>query len=281
MGYATNQISPNGNFCGKKNIKEDPTPRVCKPGLEEELLLCYPPCKSGFEGKGGLAGCWQKCGGNQVQCGLLGCADSAASCVLTKVDQILSPLIVAANIVTLGVGSPVTGAIDAGVDTVMVGGKAIQYTSNVGKYMLKSVNAMQTIKSGGVGLTYLQRVKNVRVGGKFKNIKMVTFTSELAFRGYASVGIAENYFAADFIEMTSAGIAAKIDSNLGLADAHYVKARWAQIQLAEMAENQAWLISSVVLSIVGMVDISGVVDLVNAYTKPYCDVDFPFPKPTN
>jgi hypothetical protein len=278
MGYATNARLDLS--CGKDIKIGDPTPLLCAPGLEQDGAVCYPSCNSGYVGVGPV--CWQKCGGSQVDCGA-GCADGVDSCVLATVDMVLSPLIVAANILTFGVGSSVTGAIDAGVDTVMVGGKAIKYTSKIGKYMLKAVDAMQTIKSGDKGITYLQKVKKANlVGvGDSNDIKMTTFLTELELQAYASLEIVENHFAADFIEMTSAGIAAEIDSNLGPADAHYVKERWAQVQLKEMAENRAWEISSTVLSIVGMVDISGVVDLVNAYTKPVCDTDFLFPKFTN
>jgi hypothetical protein len=276
MGYATNARFDLS--CGKDIIFGDPTPLQCRPDQEQDGALCYPFCSSGFDGIGPV--CWQICGGSQVDCGA-GCADSVASCAFATIDMVLSPLIVAVNIATLGVGSPVTGAIDAGVDTVMVGGKSIQYTSRVGKYMLKAVDAMQTILSGGTGLTYLQRVKRVNIGGKLKYFKWVHFPSQIGFKMYASVKIAENYFAAQFIEMTSAGIAAEIDSKLRPTDAHYVKARWAQIQLAEMAENRAWSISNIVLTFVGMVDISGVTDLVNAYAKPICNIDFLFPNPTN
>ena len=281
VGYATNARLDLS--CGKDIILGDPTPLFCRPDQEQDGLICYPFCNSGFDGVGSV--CWQKCGESQVTC-LAGCAVDEFSCVFAGVDMAISATVIAVNIASLGVLTPVTGAIDAGLDSLMVGGKVMQYTGKVGKGMLFAVKYIlsffETLKIGR-GLTYLQKLRHVRIGTSPISIAWNVFklSGKALLVGFKSVKFAERQFAADFIEMTSAGIAAEIDSNLSPVDANYVKGRWAQIQLMEMAVNQAWLISGAVLSVVGIFDITGTTDLVHAYLKPICSTDFLFPKPTN
>ena len=269
MGYVTNhQVDLS---CAKHLKIGDPTSLSCKSGLVQDGGLCYPACNYGFYGAGPV--CWQSCGGSETDCGA-GCANSPHSCGLAVFEMTISTLIVAANIVTLGIAAPVTGTIDAAIDTVTIAGKAYRFNSIVGKGMLKAAKFLAT--TGAAGLKYTTRLVNTRWG---------SFISRTASKGryygivYASLQIAKMQFANEFINMTSENIAAEIDT-LGPTNAKIVKERWAEIQIKEMAENLGWLIADVILTAVGFFDISGVTDLVNAYTKPICDTNFPFPMPT-
>lgn len=54
--------------CAVKIELGDPTPLICAGGLEQDGLLCYPPCRDNFNGIGPV--CWQECDDDQVNCGL-------------------------------------------------------------------------------------------------------------------------------------------------------------------------------------------------------------------
>jgi len=41
-------------------------------------LLCYPPCKAGYQGNGPV--CWQQCPAGKTNCGGALCVDSADQC---------------------------------------------------------------------------------------------------------------------------------------------------------------------------------------------------------
>lgn len=93
--------------CAKKIIIGDPTPMVCRSGLEADAGLCYSYCKTGFHGVGPV--CWQNCDTDQSGCAAA-CAKTVTDCALATVDQVTAPLIVAANIATLGMTTASAGA---------------------------------------------------------------------------------------------------------------------------------------------------------------------------
>lgn len=276
----------NGGFdlsCAVYIKPGDPTPLQCKDWEEEDAGLCYDPCEEDFDGVGPV--CWQECGDNQVNCGA-GCASDSASCGFAVFEQVMGPIIVAANIATFG-GA---GVIDTVADTVTVAGKTVRISSKTGKllwWLVKAMNAAQTINPAGLkkGASAFQRVKAARLGvgasGKVRIYKTVKLAGKVSATLYAAGDLVNQAFANDFEEMTTQAIANEIDSKLDLIEANYVKRRWAQIQQRELAESQGWLIGDLVGTAVGLVDITGVTDLVNAYAKPKCPKSANFPDLTN
>lgn len=79
----------------------------CTADQEQNGALCYPKCAAGYKGVGPV--CWQTCGADKVECGV-GCAKDKASCASSTVDMVISPLMLAANILTLGGSSEIEAA---------------------------------------------------------------------------------------------------------------------------------------------------------------------------
>lgn len=275
-GYGGNAFFGLSLSCAVKITPGDPTPLECQADEEEDAGLCYPPCREEFDGVGPV--CWQECGNGQVNCGA-GCAATSSDCALAVGEQVLAPLVVAANIATWGG----VGAVDTAVDTIEVSGKTVQVTSKTGRFFVKAgrfaVNLLQTVSPSNLkkGASLVTRIKVARTGSLYKKVKLA---GKVASNLYAAYTVADRAFASEFVEATTQEIADKLDTELDPFDAYYVKTRWAAIQKDELAESQAWAIADITAAGVGVVDISGATDLVNAYTKPKCELNFPFPEPT-
>lgn len=79
----------------------------CAANEEQSGALCYPKCDANYHGVGPV--CWQNCSADKVDCGV-GCARDKSSCASSTVDMVISPLMLAANILTLGGSSEVEAA---------------------------------------------------------------------------------------------------------------------------------------------------------------------------
>lgn len=79
----------------------------CAANEEQSGALCYPSCGAGYHGVGPV--CWQNCSADKVDCGV-GCARDKAACASSTVDMVISPLMLAANILTLGGSSEIEAA---------------------------------------------------------------------------------------------------------------------------------------------------------------------------
>ena len=88
---------------------------ICQSSLQYDAGLCYPFCNSGYYNVGPV--CWTACDNDQVDCGAA-CASDAGQCALGIVEQIIAPLLVAANILTLGLATPDTASIMIAIKTV-------------------------------------------------------------------------------------------------------------------------------------------------------------------
>ena len=77
----------------------------CAKGLERSGLLCYSSCPKGSDGVGPV--CWEHCPANWVQCGM-GCAKSTSACASETAGMVTSVLSavaqIAADVVTAGAG---------------------------------------------------------------------------------------------------------------------------------------------------------------------------------
>ncbi len=90
-----------GAFCTKKSYGRGVgTPMNCAGGLEADAGLCYTPCRPGYNGVGPV--CWQKCPSTQsVDCAA-GCATSTSVCAEKTANMVVSVVMLAVNIFTLG-----------------------------------------------------------------------------------------------------------------------------------------------------------------------------------
>ena len=118
--------------CAKHVTIGDATPLTCPSSTEYDAGLCYKRCKFGFGGVGPV--CWSECGGGQVDCGA-GCGRSTEECALEVVGQVLGPLILVANVASLGLATPLTN----GLQTITVAGKVVAGNSKVGRAFVKFV----------------------------------------------------------------------------------------------------------------------------------------------
>jgi len=245
----------------------------CFNNAEEDAGLCYPKCRNGYDGVGPV--CWGSCDNSQVNCGLA-CAKTTEECVLAVADQAISTLVLAANIASLGLATPVTEGATAGVATIKVAGKTVAGTTKAGKALVKVVTKLQTIKPDGLakGATVFQRIKHAKTGTTISTVKT---TATLGFAGYAAAQQYRGYFAEDFAIQTSDDIEAELNSQFHPDTAKYLKGIWADRMLVDLAEANNWAIASSVLGLVSIVDISGVTGVVSAYAKPVCSTVIPFP----
>jgi hypothetical protein len=232
--------------------------------------LCYPKCRPYFDGVGPV--CWGLCDNSMVNCGL-SCAKSTEDCVLAVADQIIAPLIVAANVATLGLATPATATASA---TLRVGGKTVAGSSKIGKALVWAVKNLQTVKPGGLktGATVIQRIVSARTG---KTLSQVFTTSKVTGVSYKAMKQFRQTFAEDFAEQTSTDIESELDSHFIPTTAKYLKGLWGERMIAELAEANNWQIASTALAAASVVDITGVTGVVSAYAKPECNKIVPFP----
>jgi len=283
--------------CAKKVIIGDPKPMNCKIWQDEDAGLCYEPCDSELYGVGPV--CWQSCDNSMVDCGA-GCAKSSGECALIVANQVLAPLILAANIASLGLATPATASTGAAVNTIKVGGKTVAGTSKLGKVFVKAVKTLQTAgsvqKIDGVenavkGVKILQRFKNAKTGTTVKKtwttIKIsrntydisddITDDATFSRDVYGALKEYKEGFANDFAGQTSNDINNELNRKFNPTTAQFLKETWAEYALNELAEAEAWQIASTTLGLVSIVDITGVTGVVEAYAKPVCNNVIQFP----
>lgn len=286
----------------------------CFGSEEEDAGLCYKGCKAGFNGVGPV--CWQNCPANWVNCAA-GCAKTKNDCASTVGDQVLSPLIVAANIATVGMAAPETAAVATAAkttaETITIAGKTYTATSKVGMASVKALKAMEwaaknpgkVLKQGGLkaidslqdvkpdglekGASVFRRIYVARTGrtaaasGGKTTAQVVRFyrTSKvegtIEYDAYRATNDYATAFAEDFKRQTSEEINDAIDHYYEEGPAQFLKETWAKQQLTELAEANGWRITQDVLAVASIVDITGVTGVVSAYAKPICQDLTSFP----
>jgi hypothetical protein len=90
---------------------------ACSAGMQQSGLLCYTPCKTGYQMVGPV--CWdQKCpAAYPVQCGA-SCAVSSDACAISTESQVLTPIQVITNVI----GIALTGGASAGAEVAAEAG---------------------------------------------------------------------------------------------------------------------------------------------------------------
>jgi EGF domain/Calcium-binding EGF domain len=259
--------------CAKRKIYGDPTPKICRSDQQSDGGLCYPYCQSGYYGV--LSVCWSSCDTSQFNCAAA-CATNEAQCAFAVTDALIGPLVVAANIVTFGLATPVTAAVTIPIKTVSGTTKLVAGTTRLSKALVSMVKNLENSVSyvnNAVGV-YVRKV-NARTGE--------TKRTELEIRQHVAettIELALEYrdaFVADFTGQTSSEINNALNTHYHPTTAMYLKKLWSDIQLNELAEANEWQIADTALTAAAIVDISGITGLIAAYTKPFCTVVVPFP----
>ena len=117
-----------GNKCKKNVIERTPyLGSMCPPGEEMDVGLCYPKCRDGYTGRGPV--CWSQPpeinGERWVNCGM-GAAKSTTDCGFVITDQIISPILLALNVVTFGATGAIGQALRTAKLTARVGNIAFK-----------------------------------------------------------------------------------------------------------------------------------------------------------
>lgn len=255
-GVAGERCYPNNSFCFN--------------GGDYDAGLCYPECKGGFDGVGPV--CWQYCDNSMVNCGL-SCGKTEADCVIAAADQVISTLVLAANIASLGLATPATAGATV---TINIGGKTVAGTTKAGKALVWAVTKLQSIKPSGLkqGASVVQRIINARTGTLVKKTLTKAKINVISYKAMVNY---RNAFAEDFATQTSDDIEAELDSHFHPTTANFLKGLWGERMMTELAEANNWQIASTVLAAASIVDITGVTGVVSAYAKPVCNAVVPFP----
>jgi len=249
--------------------------------------LCYPKCRPGFHGVGPV--CWQDCAGLVNTDCAAACATNTTVCLNQVRDQILGPIILAANIamavLTAGGSAAATAAgkvVGAGaqVSVKMADGsfKIITASTRIGGLALKAVNMFQNIKTTVKVADAVTKYTKIQKG--FKKVKE---TLQPLFKVFKKVRkISKEYndelesyrraYSNDFATQTSKEIEAAVDYRYGAGTslASFIKTSWSEISLQEMSVAMGAASIENILSAAAAVDPTGFLDVVNAYNKPKC-----------
>eukprot|EP00927_Polykrikos_kofoidii_P004999 TRINITY_DN11986_c1_g3_i1.p1 TRINITY_DN11986_c1_g3~~TRINITY_DN11986_c1_g3_i1.p1 ORF type:complete len:483 (-),score=44.99 TRINITY_DN11986_c1_g3_i1:78-1526(-) len=258
--------------CAKKIKLGDPTPLICKSHLEQSGLLCYERCDHSFYGVGPV--CWGECDNSQVNCGAA-CAKTSKDCALTVVSQTVAPLLLAANVASLGMAKPATTGATVGLQSVRIGGKAMTSSSKVGKALIHAVKSLEKVSRNA------KVTEAVRVARQFKDFvtgEQMGRAVQAVYVGMTTYKAQQQYraaYAEDFAHQTSQEISDELDRNFIPETSNYLKAIWGDVQLQEMAKANHWQIAQTALEAASIFSSVGYV--VSAYTKPICGDIVPFP----
>lgn len=234
--------------------------------------LCYVKCDNKFHGVGPV--CWQNCPPGWTDCGA-GCATTQIDCASKTIDQVLSPILLAASIATFGA----TGELKEGLETAKTVGETAGKAWEAIKGTMEKVKEQQE-NSGDV----------VVVKRSFNNSgqAIVNSVSVVNKAAYEASQKAFETFGKQFASQTSNEINEEIDKHLNGATGKYVKEYWGNIQFNEMAAANGMKLAKDVMdkvSVAAEVDPtgigSGIISTVNAFTHPICDEDIPFPTLTS
>jgi hypothetical protein len=248
----------------------------CKSNEEWRDGLCYPKCNSGFNGIGPL--CWQYCDSSQFECAAA-CASNEEECATTTVDQVIAPLVIAANIATLGLGG--TG-MAASSKVAKTHGRIKKLAKILDSDKLKKLaDGIEAIDGVQDALKVYKKTKPARTGINLINAADTVNTfagmNGDAEQIYEAVTEYTTAYAEEFIALTSQEISDQLDRSYEPLTSTFLKNEWAMIQFTELAEANNWDIASNALIALDLVDPTGVVGAVAAYAKPICKATKNFP----
>lgn len=142
---------------------------------------------------------------------------------------------------------------------------------------LKGVKMFQTIEVKGVkeGASYVQKV-SYKLAGTSKAQRKTW--RKVNGKVKALEEIMTRALSQDFVAMTSPEVAQELSRRLRPENLQYVIREYTKIHMAAMSQSDAWELGNTIGGIVGMFDLTGVVDVINVFAKPICtqvdDLDY-------
>ena len=215
---------------------------TCPSDEDKDAWLCYHKCRSGFHGVGPV--CWQDCPSGRTNCGV-GCATDKTSCVSDTANMVISPLILAVNIATMGSTSEATSSTSM---------------------FAKISQSMKDIASA---------TKDMReLANEMKQVGTVAY--ELS----KTTDLWVNDYVGNFENMTNKKVVSEMSSRFSGNALLWIKQQYAKNQLTLMLKSDGIDTAENVLSTVSAFDPSGVTGVISAFAQPICSTDKSFPTVT-
>lgn len=224
----------------------------CNPGKEKSGELCYNKCnKADYSGVGPV--CWQNCPSQMpVNCGA-GCATTSKDCAMAVTDMVISPILAAVSLATLGGASGVTA------------------TGNV----IKGGTTQAATKAPGI----IAKMKAIYA--KIKTEVEVAKLSSNAYKTSSSIlserDLVLKEFSENFVEMTSYEINKTLEERLTPKQFEEVRLEWAKRHFYLMGQTNADVTLRNALTLASVVDPSGLLAVEKAFYHPVCKNKTPFP----
>lgn len=294
-------MTDTGTDCAKKSYGRGAGSPIttCAAGLEKNGLLCYPQCKSGFYGEGPV--CYQNCPANQPEACGAGCAIDKTTCGVTTAVMVYSVLNAAYSIATLGASAKVNLAeikalrgdvlspkVVSGAPGLAASARAVAQKADAGR-LTKFYNSLKrggSFVARGASRTAERAklfagedlVENI---AKTKNTLSQLNKARVVYKGSSRLVAAySDQYAKHFAALTSPEIDQTINSRFGPIGRRQIKREWARVNVSLMLGAKGIETAQAVLSIVSLVDPTGLVGVASAFTHPVCNLDTPFPAVT-
>jgi hypothetical protein len=252
-----------GHKCPEGYVRDNNDPvglcfRACPEGYYGEILYCYANCPSG----------WVDCG--------LGCSKDGVTCAVETFGQVWSVLVVAANIATMGMTTTVNSSLGTVTNSIKLGSKVFKADGWVGELFVKVLKGVQSYQSFGPnGMIQPITVVKRMIKTAFDTDDIISFgnvikTAKIGLNTHNSVALLRQAVKTDFASITSPEINNKIDALYDPIEAAFIKSEYTNTMLAEMQATTDFDIAKSALTAVAMIDPTGIVSLVNAFTQPIC-----------
>ncbi len=294
-------LTDTGTDCAKKSYGRGAGSPIttCANGLEKSGLLCYPKCKSGFYGEGPV--CYQNCPASQPEACAAGCAIDKSTCGVTTAVMVYSVFNAAYSLATLG--SAAKANInelkvlrgDALPASVLKNGTGAAATARLAAQRAdagKLTKLYNSLKRGGSlvadkASAAAERAKLFAGEEAVENLAKTknTLTQVNKVRGVytKSARLVFSYsdqYAKNFAALTSPEIEREITSRFGPIGARQIKMEWARVNLSLMMGPKSVETAQTVLSLISIIDPTGLFGVASAFTQPLCGLDTPFPNVT-
>lgn len=236
------------------NLSGDPL--GCKPGMEGKDGLCYNKCnKTDYSGVGPV--CWQNCPSQMpVNCGA-GCATTKNDCAMAITDMVISPIMAAISLATLGGASGVTvtgNTIKGGTTTAATKAPGI-----IAK--MKAIYAKIDLEVKAIKLT----------NNAYKTSSAIVSERDLVLKEFSE----------NFAEMTSYEINKTLEERLHPKQLEEVRLEWAKRHFYLMGQTNADVTLRNALTVASVVDPTGLLAVEKAFYHPVCKNSTPFPTITH
>ncbi len=236
-----------GVSCAKKKYGRGVGKPVsaCASDQEKDALLCYPKCRRGFRGVGPV--CWQRCPSGRVDCAA-GCATSKRACVSDTTKMVVKPLMLAVNIATLGGSSSATTAANA--------------ASKLGK------------------IKRLMKIVDRETKGLRESAKWAQQRGTAVYQLHNTTSMWVEDYVGSFEEMTTKRVARELSKHFCGDALLWIKQQYALSHLTLIMKADGIETAQNTLHVISTFDPTGVAGVIDAFAKPKCSTDVPFPEVT-